>query len=127
MKYVIVYTKAEARRNISTIIGEQQVQREKVYLLRKRGRRYERWWGQRWHRGWWIASPYSNEAELFDSVKAARRIIQTALWCRFAREDGWRASVHTVKNRPGFSYHAIRTAEVWPEAQAIDALAAVLG
>lgn len=128
MKYVIVYTKAKARRTISTIIGEQQVLRETVYLCKKRDRSYERWFGQRWQRGWWFASRYSGEADVFGSVKAARRIIQTVLWCRFAREDGWRASVRVVRAERGRPFcHTRITAEVWPEAQAIDALAAVLG
>jgi hypothetical protein len=124
MNYVIVYTKARAREDRGR--GP-----ERVWLHKKLGRLPERWFGQRWRRGWWTAVHRSSEAELFSSVKAAMRIIQTALWCRFAAEtvsgeSRWRASIHVVKERPRFFNRALITAEVWPEAQAIDALAAIV-
>lgn len=69
----------------------------------------------------------SGDAADFDSASAARRIIKTAVWCQKALENGWRASVRAVKEERGQFFRRFRvTAEIWPEASAIDALAAVL-
>lgn len=116
MKFVIVFTKP--------IKGHRNLKQETVHVYKVRDRLRHRWFGYRARRGSWTGVYGSGEAAVFDSVSAARRIIKTAVWCARAQEKGWRASVHIVREARGNL--TLIAVEVWPEPQAIDALAAVL-
>jgi len=131
VKFVIVFTKAiriPVKNTPVETVYVYKAPRYNPYTHRRTARPRTRWFGARARRGTWTATHETYQADQFESVSAARRVVDTAAWCRLALANGWRASVRAVKSErhPGLFRHTIVTAEVWPNAQAIDALAAVL-